>query len=106
MTHQLNMDYNLLKQLKEVGFPQHEGEVGAKYWFPSEVGVSTMDYKAYEPTTDELIEELGNRLKSIHIINEGHLGYATNMDNLGNYDSFGFTPKEALIKLYIELHKK
>lgn len=110
--------YELLKTLKEVGFPQPDlikdvcEDCSYFHWWddenicwnsqenwPSEEGW------VYEPTTDELIEELGDKFLNVHVSGKEYGAFGDN----GTEDvamTKGSTPKEALIRLYIALNKK
>ncbi len=90
--------YELLKQLKEVGYPQ-EG-IGDTKFDPTH---PLFVQRYYDPTTDELIEELGDDFGSLFA--GGDLGFVADK-GLHEGPQKGSTPKEALINLYIELHKK
>lgn len=108
--------YELLKQLKEVGYPQAqksgllhagiENMTPTVLLTPGETFNLPQDDVVYEPTTDELIEELGQMFNSLHKLGTGE--YCADSSLVGRHDNHyaGSTPKEALIKLYIELHKK
>lgn len=99
------IEYNLAKQLKDAGFPQHNlGEV----YHPD--GCTN---EACHPTLSELIEACGKDF--------GVLGRNNSDRKIGNTDPShywcadflmkftdnftGSTPEEAVAKLWLELHK-
>lgn len=117
------MNYELLKQLKEVGFPQdkcrdvlylHENgnpAQSSRQHVPKAAKVLCTD-----PSTDELIEELGDSLGRIYrrdskrwvvtepprfIVSDGKGGEVVETMEGQSGESL----KECLIKLYIQIHK-
>ncbi len=95
--------YELAKQLKDAGFPQKEIT-------PSHVR-EAMDYEQDEvvtfPTLSELVEACGDRFHELHHCNKGNdpkkwWAYSYNLAETGE----GFTPEEAVAKLWLELNKK
>lgn len=108
--------YELALELKERGFPQ-QSRGGA--WFtngsqvlagqlsnikPGDIIKSEEDAAlVYSPTTDELIDELGERFDMLfqHAQNE----WSADADN-DEYEGKGETPAIALSNLYIALHPK
>lgn len=121
------MNYELAKQLKDAGFPQ-SGK-GERLWaFPSKQLLKDNDglvqkiveekgESIYVPTLEELIEGCGeivlwqigetfyavkltNEMKEQGMVDESYLDFS-------NEPVFeGKTPKIAVAKLYLELHKK
>ena len=100
------MNYELLRKLKGVGFPQ-------KYTFHTlydpEAGETESERMPYEPTTDELIEELGDKFWKVERVNYGEnkgtwVAWIQHGENYNTLMMTGPTPKEALINLYIELN--
>lgn len=120
--------YELLKQLKEVGFPQRHLDSNYDGWsrhFYEEENVrgNTLTINpsgedtVYEPTTEELIEELGDSLGRIYrrdaerwvvteplkfMVSDGKGGEVE--EETKNF--YGTSLKEALIHMYISLHSK
>lgn len=111
--------YDLLKQLKEAGFPQKNPN-RCEHWEELQIQPqSTLEiFKheqtcnlVYEPTTDELIEELGNDFHCLVYTTTGGMDsdkkfYSAGKTALVKDWVTGSTPKEALIRLYIALHKE
>lgn len=109
--------YELLKQLKDVGFPQ-KGNGGYLKQVMSTPANWGRTFTIYEPTTDELIEECSQFPRQFSLYGREYdrweativgTKFVTNEET--HYDKpsvtvIGKTPKEALIKLYLELHKK
>lgn len=113
--------YELLKQLKDSGFKQGVGN----YLCPhgADCGISTSEGLAwcgkgepllYEPTTGELTEELGDFPSyQISVYGRDKDRWEATLVPLQIFGtllkpailSIGSTPKEALIKLYIDLNK-
>ena len=93
------MDYELAKELKEVGFPQTPG------YFHRETGADggnsyTLE-PCYKPTLEELIEACGISFKSLHkYLN--HKWGATH-DNGREFE--GSTSIEAVARLWISSQK-
>ena len=85
------MNYELAKQLKEAGFPQHK---------PNCVDKDQWEY--YSPSLSELIEACGEEYRMMKYSVE-HLGWFA-----GGYkeEGFGQTPTEAVANLWLELNKK
>lgn len=117
--------YELLKQLKDAGFQiplNSKGELICKAQFLArERGdfvscdhqkCKTNLEEVYDPTTDELIEELGEGLPLKQLSIYGRDKDRWEVSKVGvTYSEpttkvYGTSIKEALIKLYIELHKK
>lgn len=114
--------YTLLKQLKDSGYeqiPTNGMRIGV-YLRPdgslieSETELLKLLFEndlVYEPTTDELIEELGNDLHCLVHTLSGGIDSDREFWCVGRTATVkdwltGSTPREALIKLYLELHKK
>lgn len=106
--------YELLKQLKDVGYKQ-EGVVSNWVCRHDKNPYSCMeceiekDYtQVYEPTTDDLINKLGGDIQTIKrdLHNKGWW-VVEKVDEKG-FTRGGTAPtvKEALIRLYISLHSK
>lgn len=95
--------YELAKQLKDAGFPQlatYEGK--GEHWAPS----NKPDI-CYFPTLSELIEACGDEFSSLY--RHGDLGswqatgYKLKEDVQYGKDGEGFTPEEAVAKLWLAL---
>lgn len=100
------MNYELLRKLKDASFPQYKSGTERKFYCKhgaycgSEECYDINDGLVFEPTTDEIIEELGEisivLSKTVCVV-----------QTLGSpwIKTEGSTIKEALIKLYIEINK-
>lgn len=100
------MNYELVKQLKDAGFPQdwsrfedHDPELLIKNW--------DMYSKGYSPTLSELIEACGDEFKGIlRNVVPGIIGerwIVSNMDE--NLFTTSSTPEEAVAKLWLVINK-
>ena len=99
-----NMKYELAKQLKEAGFPQH---LALKEFPKLKKAMKLMDemsgeVEPYIPTLSELIEACGEEF--------GMVARADNQTFIARnwFDKIqveGKTPEEAVAKLYIKLNK-
>lgn len=109
------MNYNLLKQLKDVGFSQRsprfyeDGKMFDEFGLshpsvPIEIYREELEKTSYDPTTDELIEELGDDFYELRKNIDRY--FASDGKSKIGYSSIEGKAKEALINLYIELHKK
>jgi hypothetical protein len=88
------MKYELAKKLKDLGFPQHEKEIGASYMFSND----NVDEKSYIPTLSELIDACGNRFGGLKKI-PMHGFMASGL-------VYGFdTPEDAVANLWIMLNE-
>lgn len=113
------MDYELAKKLKDAGFPNH-GDDSRDFVFPNEQERErfynsegeSWQY-AYVPSLSELIKACGDKFGTLWQTPEGIDGkqmwgasvlydYQYNSSLRG---SMGFTAKEAVSKLWIELQK-
>jgi len=89
----------LLLQLKDAGFMPHKA--------------GAFDI-IYDPTLEELFEELGDRFEELNRMGHGDkepkwIATSYPCEECGwkeMLNSYGKTPKEALIKLYIAINKK
>ncbi len=95
------MNYELLKQLKEAGFPQDKlGQCPT---------CGSFENPYHDPTLSELIEACGD---NFHTLCKGWKNqvpgfYADNWPlTTPFYEVFGKTPKEAVANLYLALNKK
>lgn len=104
--------YSLLKSLKEVGFPQR-----THVFWCEDLKVETHKVSCAEcggenlanPSTDELIEELGDKFWKVERVNYGEnkgtwVAWIQHGENYNTLMMTGSTPKEALINLYIALN--
>lgn len=103
----MSVDYKLLEELRDAGFPQKEGSIervadGA----PGDIA----PYRwAYYPTLEELIEACGEDF--ILVENEGKQWCAQGgWDEHGDcrtprHDAFGLSPTEAVARLWLALNK-
>ena len=103
------MNYELAKELKEVGFtPLHTVErwmaPDGKY-IGIEHGKKEVEDSVYTPTLSELIEAVGEELALL--INAGKWWFAQGFGNAKEPppNFIGKTPQEAVAKLYIALNK-
>ena len=95
------MNYELLKTLKEVGYPQ----------IPQTnyvVNHENVDEAVTDPTTDEIIEELGDTFDTLLRRDDKYeargIYYCCDEHGEGKKIEEDSTPKEALIKLYTALN--
>lgn len=96
------MSYELAKKLKEAGFSQKErlSEIKTVNFINGERVEDT-----YFPTLSELIEECGDRFRSL--VNEREFWYAISESIEKDFcKGDGKTPEEAVAKLWLELNKK
>jgi len=87
------MNYELAKQLKDVGYPQEaaKGSFLSGTWFERE--------KTYIPTLEELIDACGDEFRLLELVS------GKRWECVG-VDEFFDTPTEAVAKLYIQLNEK
>lgn len=123
------MTYELVKQLKDAGFPQKasfywdeifEGDPFAKIrpahaFTLDKEGIPLATDLYAMPTLSELIQACGDGLENLY--NDkggGELKWRTNYvyddgseynDWAGSSDSYGSTPEEAVARLWLELHR-
>ena len=107
----MSINYELYKQLKEVGFPQkNERGISPTIYSDGEiyfVGVADgydNTIGCYLPTLSELVESCGEKFNFV----ERMTGQPTNWTCIGdlNIRTFGSSPEEAVAKLWLELNKK
>lgn len=105
------MIYELLKQLKDAGFPQDK--YGDSYYengkYISNPDVETKEPDCFVPTLSELIEACGERFVKLQQIGSGGDWWFACDDadeNDGCILKKGSTPEEAVAKLWLELNKK
>ena len=110
------MKYKLLKQLREVGFPQAEVEgqyISCKECLTKGINGNKgcgKECVVYIPTLSELIDTCGNEFGNLSTLAEGTTeeDFITSWcaENLGGgVERIGKTPEEAVAKLFIELNK-
>lgn len=122
------MTYELAKRLKDAGFPQLDPAVNVRRGYfvvPAtskaiqnrrvhKGAVTPTQERAYIPTSEELIEELGEKFKMLSLHGDGPRFYAGGgkllrvYDDIGHHFEFaatGDTPLEALAELYIAIHQ-
>lgn len=90
------MTYELAKELKEAGFPQHE-RTGIGH---GDVFLIGKDGLCYSPTLSELIEACGDM--NLRVFIDGTPCRARNKD----YEVAGNYPEEAVANLWLVLNKK
>ena len=112
--------YELIKKLKESGFPQEKYNNG--YYFvlrklPDNREVFIIQYRIedesrkdlyfYVPTLSELIEECGDNFWALYRARHGEYTWSahSSSDQWDTEISHGKTPEETLINLYLELKK-
>ncbi len=102
------MEYELLKQLKDAGFPNIKLCERTDEHKISECGECASEHK---PTLSELIESCGGSIclitgvKCVVFWYEDRLGCGIEVHK-SKYMTGGSTPIEAVIKLYLALNKK
>lgn len=105
------MDYTIAKRLKEAGFPQHVDDIKGMTNVAWRAPLCIGDPAVYVPTSDELIEELGDKFAILSYSPESDRKWIAqprysklNEEQVG---SIGLrdTPLEALAGLYIALHQ-
>ena len=95
------MTYELAKQLKDAGFPCSNmwQVINGKMWFED----------CPVPTLSELIEACGDRFEGLSKDRASWNAYADCHGPYMEFDSIhealGFTPEEAVAKLWLELQK-
>lgn len=90
------MNQDLLQKLKDAGFPQKTTIKACANGICTDVGLP------YEPTTDELLDEIGDAFVSL---TKGM--FPNQWVCLGNGAQVaGYTRKEALINLYLALNQE
>jgi len=119
------MNYELAKQLKDAGFPQRSVDmVSEKNIFPDECSTGygfKLDDKCYKPTIEELIEACGEDFNYLERYGGGDRWICVKWkpyrfectDGLTRkgclweeQSPWGYTPTEAVAKLWLELNKK
>jgi hypothetical protein len=100
------MDYELAKELKGAGFPQHHLEGVTATTTETERG----EEPCYKPTLEELIEACGAGFANLEREDEGPedggvqwIAFKANTIGEGGT---GSTPTEAVAKLWLALNKK
>lgn len=102
------MEYELVKQLKEVGFPQEVGDnmkTCKGYYITNkncEFRVEELANSIYVPTLSELIEACGNKFDELRRIYTGEFVAET----IGKESQIGSTPEEAVARLWLSLNNK
>jgi len=92
------MDYGLMDELKEAGFPQE----GSGFVYPRSPNVA--DGYWYQPTLSELIEACG---EGFHYLNRNIQSAGRAWFAGGERVTFdGSTPEEAVARLWLALNKK
>ena len=111
------MDYKLVKQLKELGFPQTK-YYGGHFLFCSTGKVvhdETNNPTVYEPILEELINECGDEFWGLRINRETRLWRADKVgyecvtakdEDIITTKGQGKTPLESVANLYIAINKK
>ncbi len=118
--HREGCGFHRTFDLSLFGYPKTESDyysqgkwrasvIFSKEYLESEEG---KEDTVYDPTTDELIEELGGDFQKLEKYgelkrNNIQFNACGGWDEEGNYKAYteGSTPKEALIRLYIALHE-
>lgn len=107
----MNIDYNLAKKLKDVGFPQNLD--GNKQMNGQPLMYRTSEGNFYVPILSELIAECGDNIDTLaRSLNGKRLNYwfAVARSNATGFSSGstlaqGKTPEIAIANLYIKLHE-
>jgi hypothetical protein len=97
------MDYELAKQLYDAGFPQG----GNGNWvYPPDNLVSRHADRVYVPTLEELIRACGRRFFALtHFDSASDSFSAEAYTSKGIPKTKGYTPSEAVAKLWLALHQ-
>jgi len=92
------MNYELAKQLKDVGYPQEaaKGSFLSGTWFERE--------KTYIPTLEELIDACGLKTFRLESWKEGWKAGDYTSRSMKKY-ALGKTPTEAVARLWLEINK-
>lgn len=91
------MTYELLKQLKDAGFPQNNHYYCRQDGIISDVSI---------PTLSELIEVCGGNFYSLYRHKKDKWQAHSNSDQWDTEITDGSTPEEAVAKLWLEVNKK
>ena len=97
------MRYELAKELKDAGFPQLKEILKEDFLVLSEEIKVTDPYEDYEPTLSELIEACGD---SFWDVKQQGTNQWESSDANSTHLGKGFTPVEAVAKLWLALNKK
>lgn len=99
--------YKLAKEMKDLGFPQPSTSYRKDFgWYDADGELSGWyngDDSVYLPTTDEVIEELGEKFTYLSKY-EGVMKYQAEYQHA--VFGSGNTPLEALMRLYISVNGK
>lgn len=95
------MNYELVKQLKDMGFLQ-EGK-GNVVIYPTGKLMTDNDF-AYIPTLSELIDVCGEGFQQLNKMNNEWWCIGNN--KIGAFESSGSTPEEAVANLWLKLNEK
>jgi hypothetical protein len=96
------MNYDLAKQLKDVGFPQ--GGKG-NWMLPPDKIVARSHDRVYEPTLEELIGACGDKFHSLVSVHKGaHKSWQACAETDGLVSGEGGTPTEAIAYLWLALN--
>jgi len=93
------MNYDLAKQLKDAGFPQHDKLDGG----PPEHEHNCFTDGLCKPTLSELIDALEGDFYSLLLKPTNRLWYATGIASWRKNQANGKTPEEAVAKLWLKL---
>lgn len=103
------MDYELVLELKNAGFPQG----GDGYWIDETYRSRDIGHalSIYEPTLSELIEACGDELRGIvhdrAMKNDNNEEWRCDRIEHGSFESYiGPTPEEAVAKLWLAINNK
>jgi hypothetical protein len=108
------VNYELAKQLKDAGFPQHDN-VGSRFVWPEnpDPEKTNAELRIYIPTLEELIEACGERFYQLTCVwGDDHGNEQWEAIPVGHlllqkhYKGEGSTPTEAVGRLFIALNKK
>lgn len=99
------MDYDLVRKLKDMGFPQYEYSRGY-YLSPDGTQASSGEDGCYVPIIEELIEACGKDTIKLWINGLGK-GSGVQLPKQGLDDVIWYdTPTEAVAALYLAIHGK
>lgn len=98
------MDYEVVKQLKDAGFPQLHGICHLKHLHHSRKA-ERCEYVSV-PTLEELIEACGKRFFVLRMNMDGSYGAIGDAEGPDEILKYGSTPTKAVARLWLALQAK